>query len=618
MMKKRLIGALLAAAFLFCLVPVPASAASYDHTYYSQYGHTDRNGNPWGNSLCYLTAFAMVITDLGKPVTPVDVWYANGQTANAALGALAAKYGTSYGYHPLTGKTGAEKEQAIRSALSSGRYPAGFLVCTNVPGATPPTHMVVARDVVNGQVVFDCPANGCCIPLERTGHSPGWDNVTSYFTFVPNSSWATADGTVQGGTQRPALSVRDTVEGSWIVTVPARYKLLLYSGAAGTAASTYVSAKSSSYPIACTRRATLSDGTVRCLATFNEDDPYWFTLSSGMTAVRYYTVTFDANGGSVPTGTKSVPDGGRYGELPVPTRGGYTFEGWYTAADGGTRVTASSAVSLSGNQTLYAHWSGGASSSTTVMRTSQLDLRDMGSASDPSEGWDWDAETKTLTLTNADFVVGGETYALVLDTATIVLEGSNTITCTFDDGNHTKGISSLAVAGIQGDHLTFEGTGSLTVSCTAYGGEGISTGTYGAGSITINSGTVTAIGGPTARRNGQSIGVFTGCLTMNGGTLTAVGGDASGSNGTSYGVNAYRGRIIINGGILNASSGHTSYVSPTMPTMAAVYGSNIQINNSVPIVAPDNGKIFAFDSDQYYISTSSNDAATTVIIGTKS
>ena len=41
-----------------------------------------------------------------------------------------------------------------------------------------------------------------------------------------------------------------------------------------------------------------------------------------------YTVTFDADGGSVPIASKTVTYGERYGELPVPTKSGYTFKGW--------------------------------------------------------------------------------------------------------------------------------------------------------------------------------------------------------------------------------------------------------------------------------------------------
>lgn len=72
--------------------------------------------------------------------------------------------------------------------------------------------------------------------------------------------------------------------------------------------------------------------------------------------VDTYTVTFNANGGTTPTASKTVTYGSTYGTLPTPTRDGYTFAGWFTAKSGGTQVKASTAVSITANQTLYAHW----------------------------------------------------------------------------------------------------------------------------------------------------------------------------------------------------------------------------------------------------------------------
>lgn len=47
-----------------------------------------------------------------------------------------------------------------------------------------------------------------------------------------------------------------------------------------------------------------------------------------------YTLTFNANGGSVSTSTKSVTYGTTYTDLPTPTRTGYTFKGWYATFNG--------------------------------------------------------------------------------------------------------------------------------------------------------------------------------------------------------------------------------------------------------------------------------------------
>lgn len=69
-----------------------------------------------------------------------------------------------------------------------------------------------------------------------------------------------------------------------------------------------------------------------------------------------YTITFNANGGSVSTPSKTVTYGSTYGTLPTPTRDYYTFNGWYTSASGGSKVTSSTEVSQTKNHTLYARW----------------------------------------------------------------------------------------------------------------------------------------------------------------------------------------------------------------------------------------------------------------------
>ncbi len=69
-----------------------------------------------------------------------------------------------------------------------------------------------------------------------------------------------------------------------------------------------------------------------------------------------YTISFNANGGSVSQNSKTVYYGRTYGLLPTPTRTGYGFDGWYTSAESGDRIQAISTVSILADQTLYAHW----------------------------------------------------------------------------------------------------------------------------------------------------------------------------------------------------------------------------------------------------------------------
>ena len=69
-----------------------------------------------------------------------------------------------------------------------------------------------------------------------------------------------------------------------------------------------------------------------------------------------YAVTFNADGGTVTANTKTVTFGNAYGELPTPTRSGYTFAGWWTAVDSGEQISFNSAVKTASDHVLYAHW----------------------------------------------------------------------------------------------------------------------------------------------------------------------------------------------------------------------------------------------------------------------
>lgn len=100
---------------------------------------------------------------------------------------------------------------------------------------------------------------------------------------------------------------------------------------------------------------TASSGGRKITSTSNVSITANQTLYAHWTA-RTYTVSFNANGGSVATSSKSVDYDSTYGTLPTPTRTGYTFDGWYTSSSGGTKITSSSNVSITANQTLYAHW----------------------------------------------------------------------------------------------------------------------------------------------------------------------------------------------------------------------------------------------------------------------
>ena len=72
-------------------------------------------------------------------------------------------------------------------------------------------------------------------------------------------------------------------------------------------------------------------------------------------ASRDVTITFDANGGSCSTGSKSITSGSAIGTLPTASRSGYDFIGWTDTKDAAGDLVTSS-TTFSENTTLYAHY----------------------------------------------------------------------------------------------------------------------------------------------------------------------------------------------------------------------------------------------------------------------
>ena len=75
--------------------------------------------------------------------------------------------------------------------------------------------------------------------------------------------------------------------------------------------------------------------------------------------ITYYevpmvTLTLNATGGEIEESSITVKKDCPVESLPIPTRVGYMFVGWFTAAEGGEEVTSDTVVT--GDMTLYAHW----------------------------------------------------------------------------------------------------------------------------------------------------------------------------------------------------------------------------------------------------------------------
>ena len=87
------------------------------------------------------------------------------------------------------------------------------------------------------------------------------------------------------------------------------------------------------------------------------------TVTSNITVYAHWTqnkvkLTYYNNGGSG-CSLKEVNQNEKWGDLCVPSRSGYTFNGWYTSTSGGTKVTKD--TTASSNLNVYAQWTGNCS-----------------------------------------------------------------------------------------------------------------------------------------------------------------------------------------------------------------------------------------------------------------
>ena len=307
------------------------------------------------------------------------------------------------------------------------------------------------------------------------------------------------------------------------------------------------------------------DAVTRISATETGDKAFYAKWTANQ-----YTVTFDANKGTVASDSMVVTYGQTYGELPTPTRANYTFLGWFTSTTSSVKVEAATEVTRAEDHTLYAQWA----AKDTKLWVGGKEVKVAGSDDVFGDGTvSYNPGTRTLTLrdytySGAGYYVGDFGFGCIVykgdEPLTLNLVGSNALTYTGDD---VHGWVVYAAS-----DLIVEGTGSLTVADESTGHDQhpslqhTSYGIRAGGDLTVNSGTVSATAHDlsTSYASPFSKGVYcSGVLTVNGGSLTGHGGkvtftedlsDNRNAVGYSYGIDAYEG-IVINGGTVTASSG---------------------------------------------------------------
>jgi len=108
------------------------------------------------------------------------------------------------------------------------------------------------------------------------------------------------------------------------------------------------------YTAVCDGYAPVMDGV---LEITESRDPLFFdiTLEAIPEEADHYTVTFDPSGGACSVTTAQVQPDGSIGALPIPSREGFSFAGWYQGACYCDPVQEDTLIH--GDQTLVAQWS---------------------------------------------------------------------------------------------------------------------------------------------------------------------------------------------------------------------------------------------------------------------
>jgi uncharacterized repeat protein (TIGR02543 family) len=102
----------------------------------------------------------------------------------------------------------------------------------------------------------------------------------------------------------------------------------------------------------------------------SENDGYPYLNTDAGVVSQQFTVTFNSQGGTV-CNSITTTSGNRI-TLPLTTREGYTFDGWYSAISGGTSFGKNGVgYTVTGNVTMFAHWTQNPQTQFTITFDSQ-------------------------------------------------------------------------------------------------------------------------------------------------------------------------------------------------------------------------------------------------------
>jgi uncharacterized repeat protein (TIGR02543 family) len=312
-----------------------------------------------------------------------------------------------------------------------------------------------------------------------------------------------------------------------------------------------------------------------------------------------YTVTFNADGGTPLTQTKTVDSGDWVGvsNMPAePTKSGYSFDGWYTETNGGGNpFTATTTVS--GDITVYAKW--------IPVMPENLSLNDTLAwiSNNAVEGGSY-----TITVKNNESIVpqilsydgknisialnGGTTERIVIlsESGSLFTLGSG-VTLTLDNNVTLQGRSNNTASLVR---VNSGGTLVINTGAKVTGNTFYSTSTsysdsysYGAG-VYVDSGFLTMNGGTISNNTSSSTstsysysyggGVYitNGIFTMNGGTISNNTSSSYNSH-SYYNSSSYGGGVFVNGGAFTMSNGTISGNTASPSSSYISHGGGVSV-----------------------------------------
>ena len=279
-----------------------------------------------GGTTSYYASYGIYFFDGNITISGGTVTATAGSTKNSSMGicAFLGNITVSGGTITATGGTAEETETGRRQAISTGIY---ALSGVKISGGTVTATGGAATEEAIGREA----AGSCGIFSPQSGVEISGGTITATGGTAPYSFGICANGGI-------------TVNGGHIIaeTKATSETHIALNAAPALPNTTYW------WRTAATDEFTTSDD-----SEYVHNDTH--TYVEVKVKVLICAITFDPNGGVVNPTDAITNIYGRLTNLPTPTRSGsYRFDGWYTAAEGGTMVTTETVFTE--DTTLYAHW----------------------------------------------------------------------------------------------------------------------------------------------------------------------------------------------------------------------------------------------------------------------